>query len=241
MKILKPSRRSQGEQNHVSQGRADKKQLGDIALAEKVLDGCGVTEPVSSATKSPAATVSLSDFSDEFETAPLKQGNRLSGAGVSKTKADKPSKKSEYDTVMHRAIHLLSMREHSVKELQDKLSAKTDNIDVVLSVMDFLLSNDYVSDGRFTEAFVRSRANKGHGPIKIRAELRAKGVKSLLVDEHLNDSAAMWFDAALALYDKKYGDEPVLDYKSWSKRARFLQGRGFNMEHIQSVVPQVSD
>ncbi len=148
--------------------------------------------------------------------------------------------KSEYKFLMHKAIQLLSMREHSVDELSTKLQAKSDDQALVYAVMDFLVENDYVSDARFTEAFVRSRANKGQGPTKIRADLKAKGVDSVIIDEHLDPSAALWFDNALSLYAKKYGDEPVSDYNTWSKRARFMQSRGFTMDQIQSTVPQVN-
>ena len=130
-----------------------------------------------SSYKKGAEDISLDDFSDEFE---------------SKAEKRKLSPKSEYDILMHKAIHLLSMREHSVQELAGKLHLKTENADTVFSVMDFLQEHDYVSDARFTEVFVRSRANKGQGPIKIRADLRAKGVKPQLIDEHLDASAAIW-------------------------------------------------
>ena len=38
-------------------------------------------------------------------------------------------------------------------------------------------------------------------------------------------------------YEKKYGVKPLDSYKEWTKRARFMQGRGFTMEHIQAVMP----
>ncbi len=169
----------------------------------------------------------LDDFSEDFEKKPAAQ--------------PRTSPKTEYDRLMHKAVYLLSMREHSVQELKNKLSLKADNPDTVFAVMDYLTQNDYVSDLRFAEAFVRFRSNKGQGPIKIKAELRAKGVGIQVVDEYLDVGAAMWFDNALVQHDKKFGDEPVKDYSAWSKRARFLQSRGFTMDHIQSVVPQITD
>ncbi len=146
---------------------------------------------------------------------------------------------SECKEALHKAIHLLSMREHSVKELETKLSAKYDTADVVSQVIDFLLENDYVSDSRFAEAFVRSRSNKGQGPIKISADLRSKGVASHHIDEYLDNGSAIWFDIAEQLYSKKYGSLEIRDHKTWSKCARFLQSRGFTMDHIQSTVPQI--
>lgn len=222
MKVIKPSRKNTARNNK------DKQRAEDIlAESSDLTTGAGLVREAGD-VKSPT----LSVFSDEFETDHLARSS-------DSNKKSKRSAKSEYDTLMHRAIHLLSMREHSVKELQDKLAAKSEHLDTVLSVMDFMLENDYVSDVRFTEAFVRSKANKGHGPVKIRSQLRAKGINSSLIDDHLDANASIWFDNASLLYDKKYGEEPVSDYNTWSKRARFLQGRGFTMEHIQSTVPQV--
>ena len=124
--------------------------------------------------------------------------------------------------------------------LKQKLLAKAEQSEVVNQVMDFLIENDYVSDLRFTEAYVRSKRNKGQGPVKIRAQLKQKGVSSVMVDDALAQGDATWFDFAKLEYEKKYRDAPVKDYNDWSKRARFLQGRGFTMYHIHCAVPQPS-
>lgn len=186
-----------------------------------------------SVNKAQLLDTELESFSAEFESS----GESLSDTVTKGISERKP--KTEYDRLMHKAVYLLSMREHSVKELEEKLFSRSESPDTVFSVMDFLKEHDYVSDSRFAEAFVRSRANKGHGPVKIRAELRNKGVRIELIDEYLDPNDDLWFDNAQLLHNKKYGDEPVKDYNAWSKRARFLQGRGFTMEHIQTTVPQV--
>ncbi len=150
-----------------------------------------------------------------------------------------PAKK-EFNEVFERGVRLLSMREHSVKEMHEKLRAKTDNDQHVLEVIDSLLDKGYLSDERFAEAYVRVRANRGFGPIKIRSELKNKGVNSILMLEYLNENSTQWFDNAALQYQKKYGDGVVEDYQTWVKRARFLQGRGFTSDQIQCVVPQVN-
>lgn len=156
-----------------------------------------------------------------------------------KERREKRESKDTYADIYAKGIRLLAMREHSKKELTDKLCGKTEQTDIALTVVDDLESENYQSDERFTESYVRSRANRGMGPIKIRAELNAKGVASQLIAEFLSNSSAIWFDNAERQYQKKYGDTPVKDYNDWSKRARFLQSRGFTSEHIQVAVPRV--
>jgi len=70
-------------------------------------------------------------------------------------------------------------------------------------------------------------------------KLKEKGIKNNTIDQYINVNSCAWFDNAAQLYNKKYGQEPISDYSDWSKRARFIQSRGFNMEHIHSVVPPV--
>lgn len=145
--------------------------------------------------------------------------------------------KKEYKRLMAKGIRLLSMREHSVREIIKKLSLKCESLDLVYAVVDELLANKYLSDQRFTETFVRSRQNRGFGPNKIKMELSEKGIENNLIDDYLDVNSAIWYESAEQQYLRKYGDGPIEDYKTWAKRAQFMQGRGFSMEHIQVVVP----
>lgn len=152
--------------------------------------------------------------------------------------SDDPSKK-EFNEIFARGVRLLAMREHSVKEITTKLLDKSENSDVIHAVIDELLASKYLSDERFTESYVRARKNRGFGPVKIKSELKNKGISNNLIQDHLDEGAAIWFDNALSQYQKKYGDVPISDYNGWTKRARFMQSRGFTMEHIHVTVPRI--
>jgi len=148
--------------------------------------------------------------------------------------------KKEFNRLMAKGIRLLAMREHSLKEINDKLSAKALSKEMVAAVLDELIENNYVSDERFAESYVRSRANRGFGPIKIRMELKNKGISNQLIAEYLDMDSAIWLDSARNQYHKKYGDDAISDYNTWTKRARFMQSRGFTAEHIQISLPAVN-
>ncbi|MBT8113801.1 MAG: recombination regulator RecX [Arenicella sp.] len=147
--------------------------------------------------------------------------------------------KKQRDALFAAGVRLLSMREHSLAELESKLRAKTESADLLFAVLDELKNANYQSDSRFTENYVRSRAHRGYGPVKICNELKRKGIKNSMIDEFLDVNSAVWYENARDQYDKKYGDEPVSDYNSWTKRARFMQSRGFSSEHIQLTLPPV--
>lgn len=147
--------------------------------------------------------------------------------------------KKEYSYLYQKGIHLLSMREHSVKEVTTKLSAKSERLDLVSAVIDELIEKDYLSNSRFTESYVRAKQQRGFGPSKIRNELSNKGIKNNMIESFLDAGSAVWYDNAQNQYAKKYGDQPISDYNTWTKRARFMQSRGFTMEHIHSTLPPV--
>lgn len=164
----------------------------------------------------------------------------LSGGDVSAGSGEtEHTVKKEFNVLMAKAVRLLAMREHSVKEVTDKLRAKTEQPHLVDSVVNELIERNYLSDQRFSESYVRHRRNRGFGPVKIRAELLVKGISTALVDEYLHLNSSLWYETAQQQYDKKYGDAAVSDYNAWTKRARFLQSRGFTNEHIQVTVPRV--
>jgi len=194
----------------------------------------------SQATSKQDAFEFVTDLGDE-SNAVLRPTDRDATSDLTAKKSAEPEDQAmkAFNDLMAKGVGLLAMREHSTKEIIDKLTLKNDIPEVVYAVVDQLIEKGYLSDERFTEAYVRSRANRGFGPIKIRTELRNKGVSSSTIDDHLDANTAVWYDNALAQYRKKYGDTRANDYNAWSKRARFMQSRGFTMEHIQIAVPKV--
>lgn len=134
------------------------------------------------------------------------------------------------------AIRLLAMREHSVTELQRKLTQKgfTTN-DIELVVKD-LVAQNLLSDARFTEAFVMSRRERGSGPVKIQAELQQRGVDSDLISQCLDFQDPDWLELAEKVRQKKFGRTKPPEYTQKMQQARFLANRGFSHEQIRRIL-----
>jgi len=143
----------------------------------------------------------------------------------------------EHTRLTNKAVRLLSVREHSVKELREKLLSRTTMPELVSRVIERVIEYGYLSDERYAEVYVRSRKGRGFGPVRVGVELKNKGVDSHLIEEYVDKDSRCWFESARVQYQKKYGDSPVVDYAMWTKRARFMQSRGFNMEHINATIP----
>lgn len=134
------------------------------------------------------------------------------------------------------AMNLLARREHSFKELTDKLARRFDGSDAIIETVQLLADENLQCDARFAEIFVRSRINKCHGPIRIKNELCQRGVSERLVSSAIHELQPDWYEIIQRLSDKKYGDITVEDVKAKAKRIRFFQYRGFSSDHIESVL-----
>lgn len=149
------------------------------------------------------------------------------------------------------AMDFLARREHSRHELLQKLQRRfvkanaKENADLsvdasietsVESVIDELAEENLQSDERFAEAYVRQRSQRGYGPLRIRQEMREKGLSDELVSNYLVDSSLNWADIAKGVREKKFGAAIESDYQARAKQMRFLQYRGFGAEIVRRAV-----
>lgn len=136
-------------------------------------------------------------------------------------------------TILEVAVGLLARREHSATELANKLKQRDFTASEIESVLEQLQSCNYLDDERFVDAFVSSRISRGHGPLKIRMELKQRGVASGLIDKYVNDRDTRWFEAAAEVYRKKFGNLPPASYEDKVKVWRFMQSRGFSQDQFE--------
>src|SRR5262249_41817156 len=106
------------------------------------------------------------------------------------------------------AVRLLAGREHSVAELQRKLLQKGHPAEAVASVVGKLQGKRLVSDERFVASFIRHHAQRGQGPVRIRAELRQQGISDEAIEEHLDSAGQDWAQLARSVRIRKFGAEP---------------------------------
>jgi regulatory protein len=133
------------------------------------------------------------------------------------------------------AMDLLSRREHSEFELTRKLKQRDFEEDEIDAVIEILQQDNLQSDNRFVESLVNSKINAGFGPIKIRHELRQKGVSDGLVGDYFSGLEVDWQSSMSEQRIKKFGTDIPLEYKEKMKQARFLQNRGFSPESVMRL------
>ena len=141
----------------------------------------------------------------------------------------------DYRSALNSAVRSLGQREHGRRELELKLNRKGHDPQLIERVMDYLLEHDLQSDARFAGSLIRSRVQRGYGPMKIRQELSAKGVSEQVLEAQLTEPSEYWETLAGESLDKKFGQAPE-SREAWAVQARFLARRGFPSDLIYRVL-----
>ncbi len=141
----------------------------------------------------------------------------------------------EFNIIYNKSLDLLSRREHSKEEINQKLlirfPSESANIKIVLEK---LSKNNILNDERFTEMYVLSRKRKGFGSKKIAFELSNKGVNESIYSKIISNESN-WEEVAKKAFDKKFKTQKNTDFRSQLKQKAFLQNRGFTFKEIESV------
>jgi regulatory protein len=97
--------------------------------------------------------------------------------------------------------------------------------------LNHLLERGIVDDLRYAKRLTLSYSEKNIGPNKIKQKLYSKGFTSHIINvcvESINNTEEDYFDKALTLKIRKFGDPPITDEKLKQKALRHLIGQGFS-------------
>jgi regulatory protein len=137
-------------------------------------------------------------------------------------------------TPAQRALGLLVRREHSRKELTRKLTARGVEADAAQAAVERMIAEGWQDDNRFAELLVRSRANNGYGPLRIRAELGMHGLDRDTIAVAMDAYDGDWADNARDQVRRRFpggADDPATRRKA----ADFLIRRGFSGDQVRAA------
>lgn len=144
-------------------------------------------------------------------------------------------------SLKNRALHYLSLREHSRLELGRKLARYAQEEDDVEALLDFLEKAKFLSSERFSESLVRRRS-ENYGNSRILAELQNHGLDPQLLAQSKAALAESEVTRACRVWQKKFGhqfdqhmeeEKVTMTPEERARQIRFLAQRGFSSDAIR--------
>ena len=138
------------------------------------------------------------------------------------------------------ALLLLARRDYASQELTHKLAAKGYRAEAIEQALAALRAERLLDDRRFLESFIRSHAQRGQGPARIRRELAALGLDAAAIEGALAEGPDFGH-LCRSVRERKFGRRPPASWAEKSRQASFLQYRGFSADHIRLALGQNPD
>lgn len=136
---------------------------------------------------------------------------------------------------------LLAGRDFSVREMTERLLRKGHGAEVVAAAVASLVQEGFLREERYAEQFVTQRAGRGRGPVRIRMDLREKGVDGEAIDQAFENAETDWVAAAREARRRKFGAALPADIRERARQARFLRYRGFSPDQIRAALGAIDD
>ncbi|EAS43465.1 recombination regulator RecX [Photobacterium profundum] len=130
------------------------------------------------------------------------------------------------------AIGYLSRRDHAEMELRIKLQGKHYGQDEIDSAITDCLEHGWLNDHRYTSLIVRNSIAKGLGELRLREELKKKGISEAIINLVFEECDVDWFEHAKDVALRKFGISDADTLKEKAKRYRFMEYRGFDSDQI---------
>lgn len=149
---------------------------------------------------------------------------------TSKGKGKSPKGKKAPPSAQSVALRLLSMRDHSSRQLREKLSERGFAEEEIEETLEFLRAKRFLNDLRYGKNLIRYMAERRYfGAYKIRMELSLK-LDREFVEQLLPDELEGYDFAALA---RELTEKPQMRGKSREQLIRKLKANGYGVQEIR--------
>ena len=133
------------------------------------------------------------------------------------------------------AVALLARKDFASGELLARLAQRGFEAVPAAEAVGMLAGEGIVNDARYAENYLAYHAGRGQGPIRVAADLRARGVAPELIEAALA-SGPDWRALARLARERRFGKRLPGSWRERARQGRFLQYRGFSSDHIRAAL-----
>ncbi len=144
--------------------------------------------------------------------------------------------------VLDKLEALCAKREYCVSDIRRKAIERLDgDRQAAEKLVQSLIENKFVDDARYASAFAREKSGlQGWGPIKIRFQLRAKGISDSIITEALSEidgtKARTRLEKLLENKWRSLSDDP----QGRLKLIKFALSRGYEYEDTEALIKRIT-
>lgn len=144
-----------------------------------------------------------------------------------------------FKPLVQTALEYLSIRDRSRGEIAQHLLKKTPDSELIEQVIAYLVDHKLIDDQQFGISWAASRARRSHGDLKIRYELKLKGLSPEAVNQAIvSVSDTDWQESIQNFLDKKQLKLKSLPnpYQKKAKIYQLLSQRGYSPKLIDAFL-----
>ena len=138
-------------------------------------------------------------------------------------------------TPLQQAVGLLQRREHSRRELTQKLRARGAEADEVASALERLAGNGLQDDERFAQSLARQRCTPGYGLHAIEVELKRHHLDDAVIGHAIDLLEADWNQLAEGLLQRRF-PHGLLSTADQRRASALLSRRGFPADAVRHAL-----
>ncbi|MBU4473082.1 MAG: recombination regulator RecX [Candidatus Omnitrophica bacterium] len=142
------------------------------------------------------------------------------------------------------AFLLLKFRLRSEREIYERLKKKKFNEEIIRETLLFLKSKNFVDDNNFSKAWIESRLANSIGLIRLKQELRLKGIDEEIIDSQISQVKDNYSeeDIVTKIAKDKFKKLPNLEPQKAKRRIyAYLLRRGFSPGVVIDVINSYED
>lgn len=141
-----------------------------------------------------------------------------------------------YEKAKEKAFNKLNYRSCTRKEIEEKLQEDYSS-QIIERVLEMLERYNYINDRQYAQLYIKDSINlKGWGRLKIRFQLKQKGISEEIINAYLEEHNEEYPEKAFKLLSKKFKGADISDYKIKQKAYTYLSQRGYTYNDIEPAI-----
>jgi len=163
------------------------------------------------------------------------------GRKLTQVEIDKLVNADDHEVAFQQALHFLSYRARSEREIRKNLAAKGFSEAIIDETIEKCKAGNYVNDLEFAGQWIDNRNTfRPRSPKLLKMELRQKGLPDATIDQALEKVTVPEEELAYKAAQSKAERYQLLDWQSFrTKLGNFLLRRGFSYQVAMQAVKQV--